>query len=202
MQTKMGKMWQTGLWKLCWREPEDKASPSSWYVGWTRHPIPSCTPKYNPAAGYEQSILNYKPEIKAKKKRQRPWTEQIHQAVKKCWHTWWEWRKAGSPVDHADPYVCQMKEAKRSLRKEQRRESAKIRTQKIENIMNTEKDSRTFFKLIKDQRISSNTQTETLIVENQICDTDQKYPRDGRNTFRLWLHLCRMKISMRSIKNW
>ena len=132
----------------------------------------------------EQSIPNYKPEIKAKKKRQRPWTEQIHQAVKKCRLTWWEWRKAGSPVDHTDPYVCQMKEAKRSLRKEQRRESAKIRTQKIENIMNTENDSRTFFKLIKDQRKSSNTQTETLIVENQICDTDQKISQGWAKHFQ------------------
>ena len=77
-----------------------------------------------------------------------------------------------------------MKEAKRSLRKEQRRESAKIRTQKIENIMNTENDSRTFFKLIKDQRKSSNTQTETLIVENQICDTDQKISQGWAKHFQ------------------
>ena len=89
----------------------------------------------------EQSIPNYKPEIKEKKKRQRPLTEQIHQTVKKCQLTWREWRKAGFPDDHTDPYVCQMKEVKRSLRKEQRREYGKIRTQKIENIMNAENGS-------------------------------------------------------------
>ena len=121
----------------------------------------------------QQSIPNFKPEIKAKKKRQRPWTEQIHQAVKKCRLNWWEWRKAGSPQDPADPYVHQMRESKRLLRKEQRRESAKLRTQKVERIMNAENDSKMFFKLIRDQRKSSNVQTETLIVEDQICETDQ-----------------------------
>ena len=121
----------------------------------------------------QQSIPNYKPEIKAKKKRQRPWTEQIHQAVKKCRLTWWEWKKVGSPKDAMDPYVCQMKAAKQCLRKEQRREAARIRTQKVENIMNAENNSKTFFKLIKDQRKSSNPQTETLIVENQSYETEE-----------------------------
>ena len=74
--------------------------------------------------------------------------------------------KVGSPKDAMDPYVCQMKAAKQCLRKEQRREAARIRTQKVENIMNAENNSNTFFKLIKDQRKSSNPQTETLIVEN------------------------------------
>ena len=40
--------------------------------------------------------------------------------------------------------------------------------------MNTENDSKTFLKLTKDQRKSSNKQTEALIVENSICETDQE----------------------------
>ena len=93
--------------------------------------------------------------------------------MKNCRLTWWEWKKAGSPKDAMDPYVRQMKAAKQCLRKEQRREAARIRTQKVENIMNAENNSKTFFKLIKDQRKSSNPQTETLIVENQSYETEE-----------------------------
>ena len=69
--------------------------------------------------------------------------------------------------------MWQMKAAKQCLGKEQRREAARIRSQKVENIMNAENNSKTFFKLIKDQRKSSNPQTETLIVENQSYETEE-----------------------------
>ena len=122
----------------------------------------------------EDSIPSYKSEVKVKKKWQRSWTEQIHKAVKNSRLAWWEWRKAGAPQNSSDPYVQQMKEAKKSLRKEQRREAARIRNQKVEYIIGTENNSKTFFKLIREQRKTLISQTETRTVGNKTCDTNQE----------------------------
>ena len=61
-------------------------------------------------------------------------------------------------------YVRQVREAKKSLRKEQRRNAARIRNQKVEYDVGTENNSKTFFKLIREQRKTAIAQTETLIV--------------------------------------
>ena len=122
----------------------------------------------------EQSIPNHKPSTKFKNKRHRPWTEQIHNAVKKCGLEWWEWRKAGSQRDLDNDHYSRMKEAKRCLRSEQRREAAKRRDEKIETIMNAENDSKTFFRLVKSQRKSSFNQTDSITVDGESFETTQE----------------------------
>ena len=122
----------------------------------------------------KDSIPSYKAEVKLKMKKLRPWSEQIFEAVKRSRLAWWEWKKAGAPQDRSDPYVQGMREAKKALRKEQRREAASLRNQKVERNMNAENDTKTFFKLIKEQRKSSATQTESLIIGDKTCNTDHE----------------------------
>lgn len=49
-----------------------------------------------------ESIPNYKPSLKIKKQR-RCWTQKMQDAVKNSRLMWWEWRKAGEPVEPEDP---------------------------------------------------------------------------------------------------
>ena len=122
----------------------------------------------------KDSIPSYKSEVKLKKQKQRPWSEKIVQAVKESRLAWWEWKKAGAPSERSDPYVQEMRKAKKNIRKEQRLEAARQRNKKVESIMDSSNDTKTFFKLIKEQRKTSSTQTETLVVGNKICNTDQE----------------------------
>ena len=115
----------------------------------------------------EESIPNYKPKIALGQLRRRPWTENIHQTIRNCRLAWWKWKKAGAPQDSTNPYVQQRKAAKRSLRKEQRKEAASLRKQKVEQIMEAEGDSRTFFKLVGQQRRTASQQTGTLRVDGE-----------------------------------
>ncbi|MCG7892397.1 MAG: reverse transcriptase family protein, partial [Candidatus Thiodiazotropha endolucinida] len=89
---------------------------------------------------------------------------------------WWEWRKSGSPKDPLTESVQKMKLAKKDLRKEQRQEAARIRREKAEEIMAAENDSRVFYKLIRQQRKSSNPQLQTLTVN----DVDRETPEEMR----------------------
>ena len=77
------------------------------------------------------------------------------------------------PQDSTNPYVQQRKAAKRYLRKKQRKEAASLRKQKVEQIMEAEGDSRTFFKLVGQQRKTASQQTGILRVDGRTCDTDQ-----------------------------
>ena len=67
-----------------------------------------------------------------------------------------------------------MKEAKKCLGSEQRREAAKRRDEKVESIMNAENDSKTFFRLVKSQRKSSSNQTDSITVDGESCETSQE----------------------------
>ncbi|MEW8545672.1 MAG: reverse transcriptase family protein [Candidatus Thiodiazotropha sp.] len=120
------------------------------------------------------SIPNHKNSAKLKNRKHRPWSEKIHEAIKRSRLEWWEWRKAGSPRDLNNPYLTRMKEAKKCLRREQRREAASRRDEKIETIMNAEDDSRTFYGLVKAQRKSASSVTDCIIVEGKTCDTSQE----------------------------
>ena len=86
---------------------------------------------------------------------------------------WWEWRKAGEPGNIEDPSRRRMIEAKQQLRKEQRLEEAKQRNARIEDIMHSDNSSRTFFKLVNNQRKSSNAQLHSLNVDGKVCETDE-----------------------------
>ena len=101
----------------------------------------------------------------------RPWTEEIYNAIKRCRMEWWEWKKAGSPQNRENDHFMRMKEARRCLRSEQRREAARRRDTKIESIMNAENDSKTFFRLVKEQRKTSSNQTDSITVDGNTCET-------------------------------
>ena len=82
--------------------------------------------------------------------------------------------EGGCTTGCSDPYIQGTREAKKALRKEQRREAASLRNQKVEHIMNAENNTKTFFKLIKEQRKSSATQTESRIIGDKRCNTDHE----------------------------
>ena len=90
-------------------------------------------------------VAHYRPTAKFKKKRHRPWTEKIFNALKRCRLEWFEWKKVGAPRDRTNEHYARMREARRCLRSEQRREAAKRRDEKIENIMDAENNSRHSF---------------------------------------------------------
>ena len=127
-------------------------------------------------ATYE-SIPNYKSTLKIKKQR-ICWTQKMQDAIEHSRLMWWEWRKAGEPEDPRDPARKRVVEAKRTLRKVQRLESAKQRRARIEDIISSDASSKTFFKLINRQRKSSNTQLQSLVVDGEVCETDQEI-REG-----------------------
>ena len=106
-----------------------------------------------------ESIPNYKPETKLKQMKFRPWTEKIYTAAKQSKLKWWEWKKAGASRDPTAANYTRMREAKRCLRREQRREAARGRDQKIESIMIAENDPKTFFRLVKQQRKTAGSQS-------------------------------------------
>ena len=76
--------------------------------------------------------------------RQRPWSNEIYEAVKECRLTWWEWCKPGASKDNEDIYLKNMVSAKKNLRQVQRHETAKVRTGKVEEIMNSQNDKNVF----------------------------------------------------------
>ncbi|MEW8547538.1 MAG: reverse transcriptase family protein [Candidatus Thiodiazotropha sp.] len=122
----------------------------------------------------EVSIPKYKPELTLKKKRCRPWSGEIQEAVKKCRLVWWDWKKDGSPNDPQAISSQRMREAKKCLRREQRREMARRRDLKVESIMAAGNDSKTFFGLIKSQRKTVSTHTDSLMVDGIMCETPEE----------------------------
>ena len=122
----------------------------------------------------EASIPNYKPEIKLKKKRARPWSKEIQEAVKNCRLVWWEWKKDGSPDDPQADSSQQMRKAKKRLRSEQRRAAAQRRDTKIESIMAAGNDSKAFFGLVNSQTKTANVQTDSLKVNGILCETPEE----------------------------
>ncbi|MEW8544220.1 MAG: reverse transcriptase family protein, partial [Candidatus Thiodiazotropha sp.] len=121
-----------------------------------------------------ESIPKHKSEVQIKKLKHRPWSEDIFQAVRNCRLKWWEWRKAGAVHDPDNQHYIAMTKARKFLRKMQRQEAVRSRIEKVEEIMNSQDDSRSFFKLIRQQRKSAATQTRCLVVDGKSCETDDE----------------------------
>ena len=124
------------------------------------------------------SIPKFKSEVTVRQLHSRPWSVRIHDAIKESRLAWWDWRKLGSPTDPGHASVQHRKAAKKTLRKEQRKEAAKKRKDKVEEIMKSKNDPKVFYKLIKNQRKSSNTQLHTLVVGSKECETQDQI-REG-----------------------
>ena len=149
------------------------------------------------------SIPKFKPEVTVRQLQSRPWSERIHSAIKESRLAWWDWRKSGSPTDPMHDSVIRRATARKTLRKEQRQEAATRRRDAVEEIMRAKNDQKTFYKLIQNQRKSSNPQLQTLVVNNKECETQEqiregwadhfqrlaspwKIPDSTRNTNRWW----------------
>lgn len=131
------------------------------------------------------SIPKFQSEISIKKIRNRPWTKQIHDAVRLCRLRWWEWKKSGSPSDPNAETTLNTKLAKKSLRKEQRREAARRRTEKAEEIMNSNNDTKMFYKLINNQRKTMNPQLQSLVVNGKECATPEEIRNGWAEHFQI-----------------
>ena len=57
----------------------------------------------------EVSIPNHKSSIKFKDRKHRPWSERIHDAVRRNRLAWREWRKVDSPQDPNNPHFASMR---------------------------------------------------------------------------------------------
>ncbi|MES9904845.1 MAG: reverse transcriptase domain-containing protein [Sedimenticola sp.] len=117
------------------------------------------------------SIPNHKTHVKKKYRKTRLWSPGIASAVKECKQAWWKWRISGKPTSSKHPAVKRRVEAKRSLRKEQRRLACQQKITTIENIMKTKDRSKKFHSLIRNQRKTSQTTTKLLKVNGCILET-------------------------------
>ncbi|MEW8546334.1 MAG: reverse transcriptase family protein, partial [Candidatus Thiodiazotropha sp.] len=124
------------------------------------------------------SIPKFKTEVSVRQLQSRPWSDKIHDAIKESRLAWWEWRQSGSPTDPMHESVIRRKTARKTLRKEQRQEAVKRRRDKVEEIMKSRNEPKTFYKLIKNQRKSANTQLHTLVVDGEECETQEQI-REG-----------------------
>ena len=63
---------------------------------------------------------------------------------------------------------------RKALKKVQRQESASQRNEKVVEIMDAQNDSKTFHKLIKQQRKTSISQTQRLVVDGKTHETAEE----------------------------
>ncbi|MES9884558.1 MAG: reverse transcriptase family protein [Sedimenticola sp.] len=131
------------------------------------------------------SIPNHKTHIKRKPNTTRVWSQNIDEALKASKKAWWRWRLAGKPTSSKHPTVKQRVEAKRTLRKEQRRLASRKKTEKIESIMNSRDNSKRFHTLVKQQRKSSQTAIKVLKVNDQTLETDEEISRGWASHFQM-----------------
>ena len=70
------------------------------------------------------SISKFRPEVTVRQLQSRPWFDRIHSAIKESWIAWWDCRRSGSPTDPTHDTVIHRRTARKTLRNEQRQESA------------------------------------------------------------------------------
>ena len=119
----------------------------------------------------DDSIPKHRSEIRVRELKLRPWSEKIYRAVRDCWLKWWEWRKAGGGHEPGNVHYKNMTNARKLLRREQRQEAARSRNKKVEEIMLSQNDYKSF-SLVRRQRKRVSTQTQRLVVNGQYCETD------------------------------
>ena len=116
------------------------------------------------------SIPKFKSEVTVRQLHSRPWSDRIHDAIKESRLAWWDWQKSGPPTDPGHASIQRRKAAWKTLRKEQHKEAAKKRKDKVEEIMKSKNDPKVFYNLIKNQRKSSNFQLHTFVE----CETQDQ----------------------------
>ncbi|MEW8547096.1 MAG: hypothetical protein AB2693_26575, partial [Candidatus Thiodiazotropha sp.] len=119
------------------------------------------------------SIPGHKDSRKVNPVKDRVWNEEISNAIKECKTAWWQWRQAGAPENRDHPLSQQMKHCKRKLRKTQRQAEAKRRVENSERIMASSGNDKEFYRLIKLQRKTQDSQLPFLTVNNKILDSPE-----------------------------
>ena len=108
--------------------------------------------------------------------------------------------KAGSSRDLADPNYCQMKDSRISLRREQRREAARRRDRKMEEMRNAVNDSKTFLGSLRRRgKVLVSKRTISLQV-GRCVKPNEKYARDGHHIFRSWHCHWKMRNSIQNTR--
>jgi hypothetical protein len=84
---------------------------------------------------------------------------------KKMFHIW---KKAGRKRDPNDTTFCNMKEAKRALRRAQRQLATSVRLKAYDEIMESSpRDQKVFYKLISKQRNTKRTTPDEMIIDGE-----------------------------------
>ena len=83
-------------------------------------------------------------------------------------------KKAGSPIDKDHRLNVERRNIKKVIKSEQRRAVAERKINKMEEIMNSKADSKMFAKLVKQQRKTTNSHVQSIIVNDIGCDTPEK----------------------------
>ena len=110
------------------------------------------------------SIPNHKSSKEIKTGPNRIWNPEISEALRQCKETWWQWRQSGEPTDREHPAVIRQKQAKRNLRKAQRRAAARKTIEKVETIMSSHGSDKEFYRLVREQRQSKSSTLQFLCV--------------------------------------
>jgi hypothetical protein len=102
------------------------------------------------------------------------WSPELAEAVQLSKQAHYEWKTANRPRE-ADPLWQKKKEAKKKVRRVQRRQAAQERSDRIKEIDSAaEKDHKLFHKLVKRQRQRINPQYSLLVNGTLVDDPDEQ----------------------------
>ena len=124
-------------------------------------------------AAENNSLVKSKKGKNQNKKRKRPWTPELTTAAKlsKIHHA--KWKAAGKPTDPNNLSLRNKKKYKKQLRSLQRRLEATIRNDKYQKIMElNENNDAEFFRLVRQQRDTSNSICSSLNFNNVTLNDD------------------------------
>ena len=100
------------------------------------------------------------------------WNEDISLVVARSKQAHKEWQAAGSPTSPDNPLVKNRKDARRLMRKTIRQQVYADNQGKYQEIMDAnERDTKTFYKLVNQQRTVKSTSTEILYFDGKTCSS-------------------------------
>ena len=113
----------------------------------------------------------------SKLKKPKPYflrNPEIVDASKKSKRAWWAWKANGATVDPENRFWVAMKDCKRKLRQILRRQAAAKNEEVLEDIMHSEDNGKTFYKLINIQRSSLKTTTNCFDIKGKLLTSDKE----------------------------
>ena len=100
------------------------------------------------------------------------WNEDISLVVARSKQAHKEWQAAGSPTSPDNPLVKNRKDARRLMRKTIRQQVYADNQDKYQEIMDAnERDTKTFYKLVNQQRTVKSMSTEILYFDGKTCSS-------------------------------